>query len=293
MRSHFHTDIKSNGFIDRFFPASIIPYMKLGRFDRPVGVWLTVLPGFWALTLAAQGQLPLRYLILFVIGGFAIRAAGCVINDLWDRNLDKQVARTAVRPIASGQISVLQALAFLFFLLIIGLSILVQLPFKAIIAGCLAIIPIAIYPLMKRITFWPQLFLGLVFNFSILIGWLCVQPSLSANALLLYIAAIFLTVGYDTIYAFQDIEDDLKAGIKSTAIKFQKHPKFFVSLCYLFGFILLAIASQTWLVLFGGAHLIWQIYAWQPSDRPNSLMIFKSHVFFQFMIWLGFILQGI
>ena len=290
--SLYHTDIKHDGFIDRFCPASLVPYLKLGRFDRPVGVWLTVLPGFWALTLASQNALPVFYYVLFILGGFAVRAAGCTINDIWDRELDKKVERTAVRPLASGQITLTGAFAFLFFCLMVGFAVLLQLPLKAIALGFFALIPIAIYPLMKRITFWPQLFLGLAFNLSILIGWLCLMPGISVPAIIMYIAAVFLTIGYDTIYAFQDIDDDLKVGIKSTAIKFQNHPKIFVGICYIIGFALLLTATKTWLIAFGGAHLIWQVYSWKIADRLNSLHIFKSNVWFQTLIWLGLILQA-
>lgn len=291
--SLYHTDIKQDGFIDRYCPVSLIPYLKLGRFDRPVGVWLTVLPGFWALSFAGDNPLPIAYLIIFILGGFAVRAAGCTINDIWDRDLDKKVERTALRPLASGRLNIFQALSFLFFCLSVAFAALLFLPFSAIIIGIFALIPIAIYPLMKRITFWPQLFLGLVFNLSILIGWLCQAPEITPAAILMYIAAIFFTIGYDTIYAFQDIDDDLKVGIKSTAIKFQTRPKLFVGLCYATGFLLLSLSTQTWLIVFGGLHLIWQIYSWEVSSRPSSLKIFKSNVWFQTLIWLALILLGI
>jgi len=291
--STYHTDIKQNGFFDRFCPPALIPYMKLARFDRPVGVWLTVLPGFWALTAASDADLPFFYFMLFIIGGFSARAAGCIINDIWDRRLDRKVERTAIRPLASGALSLSQAAAFLFLMLAISFAVLLQLPPAAIWVGACALIPISVYPLMKRITFWPQLFLGLVFNLSIPIGWLCIQPEISAAPLLMYGAAVLFTLGYDTIYAFQDIDDDLQVGIKSTAIRFQNHPKLFVSISYILGFLLLLLSIQTWLVIFGAAHLAMQIYIWQPKDRANSLAVFKSHVFFQAVIFLGLILQGI
>tara|TARA_B100000686_G_scaffold322852_1_gene377051 strand:+ start:585 stop:1490 length:906 start_codon:yes stop_codon:yes gene_type:complete len=290
-----HTDIRTDGFIDKYMPKTIAALFKLGRFDRPVGAWLTILPGFWGLTLSSPdiNMSYWYYITIFVIGGFIARAAGCTVNDLWDRELDKKVDRTAVRPLPSGQISVFQALLFLALLLLIGFLLLLQLPFKAVAMGCFAILPIAIYPLMKRITYWPQLFLGLVFNLSILIGYLCFQPDLSINIILVYTAAVFMTVGYDTIYAYQDIDDDLQVGIKSTAILCRERPKMFVGSCYAILSLLLIAAypARAVYLIPAGLHLVWQIFAWKPQSRPNSLKIFKSNTIFQILVWLGLLLS--
>ena len=288
-----HSDIVSDGWFDRYAPASWLPYLKLGRFDRPVGVWLTLFPGYWGLTLGAGGfksaHLPLY--LYFLIGAFFIRAAGCVVNDLWDRNLDKAVERTATRPLASGQLNLRQAFAFLFFLLSCAFAVLIQLPLPAILIGVFAVIPICIYPLMKRFTFWPQLFLGLTFNLSLPIGWFSTSTEWSLTPLLLYFAVTFWTIGYDTIYAFQDIKDDLKIGIKSTAIKFQSHPKLFVSMIYGIGFILSVIGfgALWYYALPLAAHATWQLRTWDINDRYNALVRFKSNASLLCIVWLGLV----
>ena len=275
-----HTDIKTDGWIDRFMPKPIVPYMKLARFDRLIGTWLTLLPGYWGLVLGANGMHSqhINLYVLFLIGAILIRGAGCVVNDIWDRKLDGAVERTATRPLASGQISLRQGISFLFFLLSLSFAILLQLPAKAILIGCLAVVPICIYPLMKRFTYWPQLFLGLTFNLSVPIGWFSVNENWALSPFLLYIAVVFITIGYDTVYAFQDIRDDLKVGIKSTAIKFQNSPKAFVSIMYALGTILTAFAFKDMWYCAGiiGISAAWQIRSWDPKSPKSGLKIFKS-----------------
>jgi len=276
-----HTDIRNDGWVDRYAPKSWIAYLKLGRFDRPIGVWLTLLPAYLGLILASGG-LRLQHIhlyALFFIGGFLVRATGCIINDLWDKDFDKSVERTASRPIASGQISPRKATLFLSILALLALFVLLQLPIEAIYVGCLAIIPISIYPLMKRWTYWPQLFLGLAFNLSALIGWFTASPDFSMTPFILYFSLIFITIGYDTIYGFQDIKDDLKIGVKSTAIKFQNTPKKMVGTFYVLGFLTLAFAFKElwWCALPAALHFAWQIRTWRPHEPKSGLRIFKSN----------------
>ncbi len=226
----------------------MLNYIKLARLNQPTGIWLLFLPCLFGIFLALK-KLPnpdifetLRIIFLFFIGSIIMRSAGCVINDLTDRKFDKRVARTKNRPLASGVISQKQALVFLAFLLFFGLLVLLQLNQKAIASGFFALLFVITYPLMKRITYYPQIFLGLTFNFGILMASLAILNKITAEALILYFASIIWTIIYDTIYAYQDIEDDLEIGVKSTAIKFQKNPQkilislsliMFLSLIYL------------------------------------------------------------
>lgn len=277
-------------------PAPLVPYILLGRFDRPIGIWLLLLPGWWAILLAAGGA---RYMgvrewgifLLFALGAVVMRAAGCIVNDLWDRDLDRRVERTRIRPLASGMLSLRQAFVFLFILLAIGLVILLQMNFLTVLLGILSLPFIALYPLMKRWTWWPQAFLGLTFNFGALMGWSSVTGELNQPALLLYLGGIFWTLGYDTIYAHQDMEDDALAGIKSTARLFGKNSKKFVALFLAVGwsFILLATQSEiTGLFLLPAlGHIVWQLKNWKPNDAANSLRIFKRNRDFGLLVLLG------
>ncbi len=214
-----------------------------------------------------------------------MRGAGCVINDLWDRNLDKQVERTKNRPIASNKISVRNAAIFLATLLLLGLIILLQLNTATIILGFLVMPLIITYPFMKRITWWPQAFLGLTFNFSVLMGWSTITGNIGFPAILLYAGAIFWTLGYDTIYAHQDKNDDILAGIKSTALKFGQHSKLWISVFYTLSILLIFCASLSAkgftplsiLVILPMLHFIWQIIKWNPDDQSSSLYIFRSN----------------
>ena len=278
-------DIQTNSFIMRHVPEKWRTYALLGRFDRPIGVWLLALPGLWSIWLAADGfQFKAVWLtVLFIIGAFAMRAAGCVINDIWDRDLDRKVERTRARPLAADDLSLKQASRFLGVLLIIGFVVLMQLNEVTIFLGLLSVPMIIAYPLMKRITFWPQAFLGIVFNFGVLMGWSAMAESLEASTFLLYAGAIFWTLGYDTIYAHQDIEDDMMAGIKSTALKFGNASKIWVAGFYAIGFklILLAFVAQSpwavFVILPVAWHFSYQIIMWDMRDAASSLRIFKSN----------------
>lgn len=225
---------------------------------------------------------------LFFIGAVVMRGAGCVVNDLWDRELDQKVERTRCRPIASGAVSVRQAVVFLGLLLLIGASILFSMSPLTIALGIGVLPLIVLYPYMKRITYWPQLFLGITFNFGALMGWSAVTGTLGWPAFALYIGGIFWTIGYDTVYAHQDKEDDIMAGIKSTALKFGRASKVIVSGFYVAAFICFAAAFMmvkgmiisAVLLIIPAAHFVWQMKIWDMDDQAGSLAIFKSNRIF-------------
>ena len=214
------TDVPDESWIDRLAPEGTRPYLRLARVDRPIGTWLLLLPCWWSLSLASPSWPDGKMLVLFVIGSLVMRGAGCTVNDIVDREFDARVARTAARPIPSGQVSVRQAVIFLALQLLLGLVVLLQFNAFAIGLGIGSLVLIVLYPFMKRITYWPQLFLGLTFNWGALLGWAAVKGGLGLSAAALYAAGIFWTLGYDTIYAHQDKEDDILIGVKSTALKF-------------------------------------------------------------------------
>ena len=291
-----YTDLQHFNWIEKI-PERFRPYIYLARMDRPIGVWLLVLPCFWAILLASAQLSGFTFktfflLILFSIGAVVMRSAGCVINDIWDRKLDAQVERTSVRPLAAGVLSVNQALVFLGILLAIGFCILIMLNGTTILLGLLTIPLIIAYPLTKRITFWPQAVLGLTFNFGALMGWSAVMDGVGLQAVFLYVAAFFWTLGYDTVYAHQDKDDDAMIGVKSTALKFGRDSKRWVSgfyaamlVCLAFS---LALSSLNALALPGlalaAAHLFWQIGRWDMDDSESSLSVFKSNRDLGFLI---------
>ena len=213
-------DATSDNWVDRFAPHGARPWLKLGRFDRPAGAWLLLLPGWQGVALAGAeaGAPPDILLILkFLVGAFLMRAAGCAWNDILDRDIDAKVARTAARPVASGQISVKGALAFLSLCCLASFAILLTMPPMAVALGVGSLVLVAAYPLMKRITWWPQAWLGLTFNWGALLGYAAATGQVALPCLLLYASGLFWTLGYDTIYAIQDMEDDALAGVKSSA----------------------------------------------------------------------------
>lgn len=236
------TDIVTDGWIARL-PQGLRPYALLARLDRPIGVWLLFLPGLWGILLPHPGFGQGLWLItLFALGSVVMRAAGCVVNDLWDRDIDRQVTRTAGRPLASGQLRPRQALAFLALLLACGLVVLLQLNATCQIMGVFSLLPVTLYPLAKRVTSWPQAVLGLTFGFGAPMGAVAVTGHVNASILALYGAAILWDLGFDTIYAHQDREDDALVGIGSTALLFGEQTRLFVAGCYL-GVLLLLIAA--------------------------------------------------
>lgn len=227
-----HTDIVRGGWVARL-PAAWVPYALLARADRPIGFWLLFLPGLWSIALAAPDAASFaRLLALFAAGSVAMRAAGCVVNDMWDRDLDRQVARTAGRPLAAGTLRMRQALWFLAALLAIGLAILLQLNTMAQVLGVASLGLVALYPLAKRVTWWPQLMLGFTFGWAAPMGFAAAAGTLGPAAGLLYAAAIAWILGYDTIYAHQDREDDALVGVRSTARLFAARSRPFIAACY-------------------------------------------------------------
>ncbi|QJE72105.1 4-hydroxybenzoate octaprenyltransferase [Aerophototrophica crusticola] len=284
-----HTDIRTGTWVDRVLPAGLRPYARLARLDRPIGTWLLLFPGWWAIALAAPaGQWPDWWLMaLFAVGAVVMRGAGCTVNDILDRKLDAKVERTRVRPIPAGEVTVFQALGFLGLQLFLGLLVLLQLNFLSILLGVASLVLVFSYPLMKRITWWPQAFLGLTFNWGALMGWTAVKGTLDAPALLLYAGCILWTLGYDTIYAHQDKEDDARVGIKSTALLFGAKSKRWVAGFYAGAFALwlaaLSSLGQGWVLavpLLATGGLLWvQVRGWQVDDPADSLATFKASRF--------------
>jgi len=229
-------DAPSRNWVDTYAPGATRPYLRLMRADRPIGTWLLLIPCWWGAALAAgaagQAYPNPWHLVLFAVGAFVMRGAGCVWNDVTDRDIDAKVARTRGRPIPSGQVSVRQALAFAVALSLVGLAVLLQFDRFTILLGIASLGIVAAYPFMKRITHFPQVVLGLAFNWGALVGWSAVHGSLSLAPILLYLAGIAWTLGYDTIYALQDIEDDAVVGVKSTAIYFGENVRNWITVFY-------------------------------------------------------------
>ncbi len=291
-----HTDIKTEGWISKL-PTRWQSYALLMRLDRPIGWWLLLLPAWWGIILGANGAQgmmfsDLRLLVMFLVGAIVMRGAGCIINDLWDRDIDSQVERTKNRPIANGDISLLEAGAFLSYLLFLGFIILIMTSGITILLGVLSLVLVAVYPFMKRITWWPQAFLGVTFNFGALMGWGAATHYINLEAFCLYAAAFFWTLGYDTIYAHQDKHDDEVIGIKSTALLFGDRSKFWVGLFYICTIILLALTLvmadagiiSFVLLILPIMHLIFQLRNWDIDDPMNSLLIFKSNRTFGLLV---------
>ncbi|MBB3883986.1 4-hydroxybenzoate octaprenyltransferase [Acetobacter oeni] len=231
-----HTDIRTTGWIARL-PPSIRPYALLARLDRPVGTWLLFLPGAWGILLPdAGGAIPpgerLRLLALFGIGSIVMRSAGCVVNDMWDRDIDRQVARTAGRPLASGALRMRHAAFFLVALLFAGLLILLQLNPLTQLLGASSLILVGLYPLAKRYTWWPQLVMGFTFGFGAPMGYAAVTDRCDLAQAALYLATILWQLGFDTIYGFQDMDDDARIGVKSTSRLMAGQARAFTGLCY-------------------------------------------------------------
>jgi 4-hydroxybenzoate polyprenyltransferase len=244
-----HTDIIADGWVARL-PSGWRPYALLARLDRPIGAWLLFLPGLWGILLGGPGVAEaIRLLVLFGIGAVVMRSAGCVVNDLWDRDIDRQVARTAGRPLASGVLRPRQALAFLAVLLVVGLAILLQLNVLSWILGAASLVLVGLYPLAKRVTWWPQLMMGFTFGFGAPLGYAAATGRIDAAMAALYGAAILWDLGFDTIYAHQDREDDALLGIGSTARLFGERTAPFLAACYAGAMALLALAG--WLAELG------------------------------------------
>ena len=226
------SDIHAGGWVERCLPVWAEPYARLARLDRPIGTWLLLFPGWWGIALASPGWPDPVLLALFALGAVVMRGAGCTLNDIADREYDAKVARTRLRPLPSGQVSVRQAVVFMLAQLAVGAAVLLSLNRLSIVLGVAVLGLIVIYPLMKRITWWPQLFLGLNFNWGALIGWTAVTGSLAWPPVLLYLGGICWTLGYDTIYAHQDKEDDARIGVKSSALALGSRTRPFLFVAY-------------------------------------------------------------
>ncbi len=294
-----HTDIRNSGWIE-MIPSGWKPYILLMRLDRPIGTWLLLLPCWWSILIAAPiNQTPIPtisfYMALFAVGSIVMRGAGCVINDLWDRDFDKQVERTKKRPLASGQISVKAALVFLGMLLGLGLLILLCFNKLTIVIGFLSLIPVILYPLAKRITWYPQAILGLTFNLGALMGATSILGYIPPFAWPLYIGGLFWTLGYDTIYAQQDMADDALIGVKSTALRFGERVGAYIAAFYCAAtlcFFAAAFLAKTDIIFYCGlalssAHLFWQWRKWDRHDPLSSLKIFRSNRDFGLIIMFG------
>ena len=245
-----HTDIRAAGWVGRL-PRLWRPYALLARLDRPIGAWLLFLPGLWSILLARTAPWPtVRLLALFALGAVLMRSAGCVVNDMWDRDLDRRVTRTAGRPLASGALRMRQAAAFLAALLAASLVILLELSPTAQALGVASLVLVALYPLAKRVTWWPQAMLGLTFGWGAPMGFAAATGRLDGTAALLYAAAIAWILGYDTVYAHQDREDDALIGVRSTARLFGRGTRPFLGGCYAATLALLAAAG--WRAGLGG-----------------------------------------
>jgi 4-hydroxybenzoate polyprenyltransferase len=279
----------TGNWVDTLAPAPLRPYLRLARADRPIGSWLLLIPCWWSAALAAATAgrpYPDPWtLALFFIGAFAMRGAGCTWNDILDRDLDAKVARTRSRPIPSGQVSVRAAAVFLAVQALIGLAVLLQFNRFTVIVGIVSLAIVAVYPLMKRFVSWPQIVLGLAFSWGALMGWAALFARLDAPAYLLYAGSIAWVIGYDTIYAHQDREDDALIGVKSTARLFGHHTRLALIICYSLAVVLIGFAGAAAGagaifavgVIFFGAHLGWQISRIDIDDGDLCLRLFKSN----------------
>ena len=295
----------TGNWVDTHAPLWLRPYLRLCRLDRPIGSWLLLLPCWWSAALAAGvardlSQLPLT-ILLFFIGAFAMRGAGCTWNDITDRDLDAKVERTRSRPIPAGQVSVKRALLFLGLQALVGLCVLLQFNRFAVFTGIASLLIVAIYPFMKRITYWPQVVLGLAFSWGALMGFAVTLQRIDATALLLYAGSISWVIGYDTIYAHQDAEDDALIGVKSTARLFGARTREALMIFYGLAVVLIAAAlwrggvhGPAWLGLAAFAvHLGWQIRRLEISDPALCLRLFKSNRDAGLLLFAGLLVDAV
>ncbi|HEX8239750.1 MAG TPA: 4-hydroxybenzoate octaprenyltransferase [Allosphingosinicella sp.] len=281
-------------------PRPLRPYASLMRLDRPIGAWLLFWPCAWSVALAGMGPNGPMLILWLALGAWAMRSAGCVWNDVVDRDLDSRVERTRLRPLASGRASLAWAWALLASLCLIGLVVLLQLGRTAQIVALASLAPVAAYPFMKRITWWPQAWLGLVFSWGALVGWPAVRGELGFTPMILWAGSVFWVIGYDTIYALQDREDDALVGVKSSALALGRHARAGVAACYAIALALWAAAL--WRVRPDGlaliallptaGHLCWQAVRLSPDDGGDALAKFRSNRMAGFILFLACLVVG-
>jgi 4-hydroxybenzoate polyprenyltransferase len=282
-------DALSGHWVDRFLPQALRPYARLMRLERPIGWWLLLIPCWWSLILAqiaaGKGLPNLWYGLLFLIGAVIMRGAGCTLNDIADRKFDARVARTQSRPLPSGQVGLGAAFVFLALQALAGLAILLNFNWFTVGLGIASLAIVVVYPYMKRITYWPQVVLGLAFNWGALLGWSAVHGRLAWPPVLLYLGGISWTMAYDTIYAHQDKDDDLLIGVKSTALRFGEQTIYWLIGFFALAFVLIdaaiALAGGTLLSHIGVAgaavHAGWQLLRFRTDDPERCLMLFRSN----------------
>jgi 4-hydroxybenzoate polyprenyltransferase len=281
-------------------PRPLRPYASLMRLDRPIGSWLLFWPCAWGVALAGMGPQGPILILWLALGAWAMRSAGCVWNDIVDRDLDSRVERTRLRPLASGRASLAGAWALLAALCLVGLVVLLQLGRTAQLVALASLAPVAAYPFMKRITWWPQAWLGIVFSWGALVGWPAVRGELGLTAFILWGGSIFWVIGYDTIYALQDREDDALVGVKSSALALGRHARTGVAVCYAVALALWAVAL--WRVRPDGLalvallpmalHLGWQAALLRPDDGSDALARFRSNRMAGFILFLACLVVG-
>jgi 4-hydroxybenzoate polyprenyltransferase len=295
----------TGNWVDTHAPSWSRPYLRLSRLDRPIGSWLLLMPCWWSAALSAGVAHQLRPLpltiALFFIGAFAMRGAGCTWNDITDRDLDARVERTRSRPIPAGQVSVTQAFVFLVLQALVGLAVLLQFNRFAIVAGIASLVIVAVYPFMKRITWWPQVVLGLAFSWGALMGFAVTFGRIDLVALVLYAGSIAWVIGYDTIYAHQDTEDDALIGIKSTARLFGARTGLALAVFYALAVLLIGVALAlagvgypAWIGLAAFAvHLVWQISRLEIGDPALCLRLFKSNRDAGLLLFAGLLVDAV
>ncbi len=292
-------DSVKNSWVEKA-PLTIKPYLRLARYDRPTGFWLLALPGIIGLALAGikngLGFSDIKWALLIIIGAIAMRGAGCTYNDIIDKDLDAKVERTALRPLPAKTVTVKQAWVWLILQCLAGLLVLLFFPRPAQIIALLSLILVAIYPFLKRITYWPQAWLGLTFNWALLVAYITKTDFLDLPVFFLYFALVFWTIGYDTIYACQDKEDDALIGIKSTARLFGDKTKMAVAILYFISFVLSFIAiwqislKSLFFIIPFGLHLLWQTLKISPESNANNPTLFLA--LFKSNLWAGLLLAG-
>ncbi|MFN0193801.1 MAG: 4-hydroxybenzoate octaprenyltransferase [Aestuariivirga sp.] len=298
-------DAVKGHWVERMVPPALLPYAQLMRLERPIGWWLLLLPCWWGLLLVeiaeTTGPVHWFFALLFVIGAIVMRGAGCTLNDIADRDFDRAVERTRQRPLASGRIGLTQAFVFLAVQCLVGLAVLLQFNWYTVVLGAASLLIVAIYPFMKRITYWPQAVLGLAFNWGALVGWASVAGSLSLAPLLLYAGGLMWTLAYDTIYAHQDKEDDLLIGVKSTALKFGENSQGWIGGFFAAAILLISAAAAvagaglfSYLGIMAAAvQALRQVTAFDMNDSAGCLQLFRSNRAFGLLIAAGFLADTI